>query len=116
MYERLRSAFLLSVLLSLAIVPCAAQVATGNIRGNITDPTGAVLPNCAVLIVNTGTGVERSVITNEQGDFNAPSLPVGFYDITAELRGFQKKTLRGVELRVDQTATLAIELSPGAIT
>ena len=49
------------------------------------------------------------------GDFNAPSLPVGFYDVTAA-PGFQKKITTGIELRVDQTAVLDIELKPGAVT
>jgi hypothetical protein len=105
-----------AILAMLSLAPLCAQVATGNIRGTVSDATGAVLPNCSVLILNTQTGFQRTVATNEQGDFNAPSLPVGVYDITASLAGFQKTTLSGIELRVDQTATLSIELKPGAIT
>ena len=112
MNKKLCTAFL--VILSLA--PCSAQVATGNVRGTVSDSTGAVLPNCSVLIVNTKTGFQRSVTTNERGDFNAPSIPIGVYDIAAELQGFQKTKVTGIELRVDQTATLPIELKPGALT
>ncbi len=103
-------------LLILSLAPCSAQVATGNVRGTVSDSTGAVLPNCTVLIVNTKTGFQRSVTTNERGDFNAPSIPIGVYDIAAELQGFQKTIVTGIELRVDQTATLPIELKPGAVT
>src|SRR5262249_6905634 len=105
----------LGPLLFLFAVCSVGQVATGNLRGTVSDSTGAVLPNCAVHVTNTGTGFERTVATNEHGDFNAPSIPIGFYDVTAELTGFQKTTLTRVELQVDQTATLAIELKPGAI-
>ena len=105
----------LAPLLFLFAVCSVGQVATGNLRGTVSDSTGAVLPNCAVHITNTRTGFERTVTTNEHGDFNAPSIPVGLYDVTAELTGFQKTTLAGVELQVDQTATLGIELKPGAI-
>ena len=82
------SAVFLAILLA---ATASAQVATGNLRGTVTDSTGAVLPNCVILIVNTQTGFQRRVMTNERGDFNAPSVPVGFYDVSAELSGFQKK-------------------------
>ena len=68
-----------------------AQVATGNIRGTVTDSTGGVLPNCAVTITHTATGLERKVSTNERGDFNAPSLPIGEYKLSAGAAGFQTK-------------------------
>src|SRR5579872_4273458 len=63
-----------------AAIGCA-QVATGNIRGTVSDASGGVLPNCSVTITHTETGLLRRVSTNEQGDFNAPSLPVGEYRI-----------------------------------
>jgi hypothetical protein len=108
---KLRVAFLLFSCASY----CAAQAATGNFRGTVSDSTGALLPNCSVSIANAGTGFERTVKTNDRGDFNAPSIPVGVYNVTAELAGFQKTVLSGVVLQVDQTATLPIELKPGAI-
>jgi hypothetical protein len=75
-----------------------------------------VLPNCSVTIVNSSTGFQRSLSSNERGDFNAPLIPIGVYDVSVELAGFQRKTLAGIELRVDQTATLSIELRPGTVT
>jgi hypothetical protein len=75
-----------------------------------------MLPNSSVTIANTKTGFLRTVTTNERGDFNAPSVPIGIYDVTVELPGFQKMILTGIELRVDQTATLPIELKPGAVS
>src|SRR3954453_12299158 len=112
MDSKLRAAFLFAI--SLSSIP--AQVATGNIRGTVSDSTGAILPNCGVAITNTSTGLQRSVTTNERGDFNAPSLPTGFYDVTAAVTGFQKTTISGIELRVDQTVSLNFELKPGAVT
>jgi hypothetical protein len=103
-------------LVILSVVPCSAQVATGNVRGTVSDSTGAMLPNSSVTIANTKTGFLRTVTTNERGDFNAPSVPIGTYDVTVELPGFQKMILTGIELRVDQTATLPIELKPGAVS
>src|SRR5437016_2229316 len=93
---------------SSALAP--GQVATGNIRGTVTDPSGGVLPNCSVTVSHANTGLQRVVATNESGDFNVASVPVGEYRITAGLKGFQTKTLTGLTLQVDQTASVPIML------
>jgi hypothetical protein len=93
-----------------------AQVATGNIRGVVADSTEAVIPNAKVILTNSGTGLQRTVITNESGDFNAPFMPLGDYQIAAEAPGFSRKVLTGINLQVDQTATLRIVLELGTAT
>jgi ABC-type dipeptide/oligopeptide/nickel transport system ATPase component len=55
-------------------------------------------------------------VTNESGNFNAPFMPLGDYQIAAEVSGFSKKILTGINLQVDQTATVKIVLEPGAAT
>src|SRR5256885_2942052 len=95
---------------------CCAQVATGSLRGTVSDSTGGVLPNCSVTITHISTGLVRKVATNEQGDFNAPSLPVGEYRIAVGLTGFQTKVLSGLTLQVDQTAIVPVVLEPGAVS
>src|SRR2546425_13062641 len=97
---------------SLAVA--AAQVATGNIRGVVVDSTEAVIPRAKVTLTNSGTGLQRIVTTNESGDFNAPFMPLG--ELTAEVAGFSKKVLTGINLQVDQTATIRIVLEPGTAT
>src|SRR5713226_5496459 len=92
------------------------QVATGNIRGTVVDASEAVVPNVTVTLTNVNTGWRRTVTTNDAGDFNAPSMPLGDYQITAELAGFQKKVISGINLQVDQTATIRIVLEPGAVS
>lgn len=108
--------FAMLVIPALTAAICCAQVATGNIRGTVSDSTGGVLPNCSVTITHTSTGLVRKVATNEQGDFNAPSLPVGEYRIATEPSGFQGKVLSGLVLQVDQTAIVPITLEPGAVS
>jgi len=93
-----------------------SQVATGNIRGTVTDVSEAVISGAKVTLVNVNTGLPRSATTNESGDFNAPSMPLGDYQITVEVPGFQRKVLIGINLQVDQTATIRIVLEPGAVT
>jgi hypothetical protein len=94
---------------------CSSQVATGNLRGTISDSTGGRLPNCSVTITHTSTGLVRKVMTNDQGDYNAPSLPVGEYRVAVALTGFQTKVLNGLTLQVDQTAIVPVTLEPGAV-
>lgn len=112
---RITMAFLLAISLA-GTLPLFAQVATGNIRGTVADQSGGVVPKCSVTITNTQTGAQRSVLTNERGDFNIASVPIGNYSMAAEAAGFQRKTLTGIELQVDQTATFEVVLSPGAVT
>ena len=104
------------ILTTYCFVPVYCQVAAGNIRGTIVDSTEGVIPKVTVTLVNVSTGQRRVVMTNEQGDFNAPSMPLGGYQVTAEIAGFQRKVLTGVNLQVDQTATLRIVLETGAVT
>jgi hypothetical protein len=108
--------FTIAIIAALTAAICCAQVATGNLRGTVSDSTGGVLPNCSITITHTGTGLVRKVATNEQGDFNAPSLPVGEYRIAVGLTGFQTKVLSGLTLQVDQTAIVPVVLEPGAVT
>src|SRR5258708_28922813 len=107
---------LMALLSTLIACICSAQVATGNLRGTVSDSTGGVLPNCSVTITHTSTGLIRKVSTNEQGDFNAPSLSVGEYRIAIALAGFQTKVLTGLTLQVDQTAIVPVVLEPGAVS
>src|SRR6266480_357473 len=108
--------FTILIIAALTAAICGAQVATGNLRGTVSDSTGGVLPNCSVTITHTSTGLVRKVSTNEQGDFNAPSLPVGEYRIAIGLTGFQTKVLTELTLQVDQTAIVPVVLDPGAVS
>ena len=58
------SIMVMVMVVALSAMPGRAQVATGNIRGTVSDSTGGVLPNCSVTINHTGTGLTRKVSTN----------------------------------------------------
>src|ERR687885_2427472 len=76
-----------------------AQSSTGTIVGTIRDSSGAVLPGVSVTIRNEGTNASRDVVTGASGDFSAPLLPPGSYEVAAELTGFGKKVARNIELQ-----------------
>jgi hypothetical protein len=91
-------------------------MASGNIRGTVEDSTGAVIPNAKVTLLHLATHQTRYVETNERGEFFAPLLPIGRYDVSAEFQRFKRSTLQGIQLLVDQTVVLSIRLDPGEIS
>ncbi|MDP2999823.1 MAG: carboxypeptidase regulatory-like domain-containing protein [Bryobacterales bacterium] len=93
-----------------------AQTATGTISGYVEDGTGARVPGAKIAILHSATQQGRVVYTNERGDFIAPMLPIGEYEVAAEFKGFKRKSLSGILLRVDQTVTLPIAIEPGNVT
>jgi Carboxypeptidase regulatory-like domain/TonB-dependent Receptor Plug Domain len=87
---------------------------SGVISGTVTDPTQAVIPNAQVVIVNAETSVTvwRGV-TNESGVYRAPQLHAGRYNVTVEMQGFKRADLNGVNLALDQRASINVTLQPG---
>jgi carboxypeptidase family protein/TonB-dependent receptor-like protein len=66
----------------------AAQGTTGSISGTITDSQKGVVPGVTILVKQTETGTERSVVSDEHGRYTVLSLSPGPYRLTAELSGF----------------------------
>src|SRR5687768_6837754 len=96
---------------ALALVrAAAAQTPTGSIDGVIVDASGAVVPGVTVVVTHAPTGVAREVISDAQGLFRAPLLPVGPYTVKAALPGFQPFEARGVALTIGQAVSVRIEL------
>ena len=93
-----------------------AQVATGTIVGVVQDATGALVPNAQITIVHVATSESRQTRSNERGEFSLPYVHIGEYTVSAEAAGFKKKTLTGIELKVDQTANLRIGLEVGGVS
>lgn len=106
---------LLFVVLVMAAAPVAAQLTSGTIRGLVKDETGGALPGADVSITNTETGITRSLITNEQGRFEAPNLQVGAYEVAATLSGFRKAVRAGIVLVVGRTAVVDLTLPVAAV-
>src|SRR5687767_157644 len=109
-----------AVLLLLSIglfVGVHAQSSTlGNITGTVRDQQGAAVPNVEVTILDEKTGASRTVSTNDDGFYSAPSLPPGRYSISAGPQGFKKSVATGVELHVSENKTANLELQVGQVT
>ena len=90
---------LAAVLLVLLLATSASeQFDSAQIAGVVQDTTGAVLPGVDVTLKNTGTGNEQRAVSNEAGLYTFANVPVGTYDITATLSGFNTVTKAGVRL------------------
>jgi hypothetical protein len=88
---------------------------TGEIRGVVTDSTGAVLPGVAVTISNIDTGETKDFVTNSDGLYDTVSTPAGRYNITFAAKGFKKLTRGPVTLEVT-VITENASLEVGTIT
>ena len=92
-----------------------AQTFRGGIQGTVTDSSGAAIPQAQVKIVSEGTGLERSVITDDNGDYSATELPLGSYSVTASKPGFSTRALTGVQVTVSTNARVDVKLAPGQV-
>ncbi|HTU33616.1 MAG TPA: TonB-dependent receptor [Candidatus Acidoferrum sp.] len=84
---------------------------TGEIRGVVTDPSGAVLPGVTVTVLNTNTGVSATFTTNGDGLFDTVSTPSGIYQVTFEKTGFKKQVVGPITIEVStitENATLEV--------
>src|SRR5437016_10842667 len=95
---RLRIASILCAFLGIASL-AGAQVLYGSLTGNVTDPTGAAVPNVKVEGLNTATGVASETKTDERGAYLFSNLPLGTYRITVSAPSF--KTMIQDNVRVN---------------
>ena len=95
--------------------PALAQKYTGTIRGSVTDPSGAVVPDAEVIITNAETAEARTVKTNVQGEYVAPELSAGLYTVTVKKAGFKEAISTRVELHVASTAVGNVSLQVGNV-
>jgi hypothetical protein len=91
-----------------------AQANAADLTGTVVDPNGAVIAGASVKARNTGTGIERTTTSSDDGTFKLIGLPPGEYEVTAEAATFKKVVINGVRLTVGQAAELKIAMEIGA--
>jgi len=87
----------------------------GDIRGIVTDTSGAAVPDVTVTVLNKDTGVSKDYTTNQDGLYDTSSIVPGTYELTFSRSGFQKFVRSGVTIVVGNT-TVNAQLSVGAVT
>ncbi len=107
---------ILSLLLCTSLSSALAQDITGALNGIVTDTTGAAVAGATVSITDESKNiVVRTVTTGEDGQYSAPSLPVGVYSVTVEATNFKKSVQTAIKLDVGQRRSVDLSLEAGNI-
>ncbi|MEP6719399.1 MAG: TonB-dependent receptor [bacterium] len=103
-------AFAFTLLLTLAAA-ATAQTFRGTILGTVTDPNGAVVPAATVTAKNIGTAIERTTISDEDGNYSLAELQTGTYEVKVEKSGFQSSTVTNVLVEVSAERRVDVRLA-----
>ena len=90
--------------------------ATTSLRGAVTDPSNAAIPNATVHLVNTDTSAARTVTTDQQGAYVFTEVVPGNYVLRVEATGFSNFEQKGFQLLVNLPATINVKMKVGAAT
>ena len=88
---------------------------SGEITGTVTDSAGAAVLNATVNVVDTQTGLQRTVTTDNTGKFRVTGLSPATYDVRAQMPGFATEIRKGVTVAVGQTVVSDFKLKPSQV-
>jgi len=105
---------------ALCALTCVAvmqgQTTVGELRGAVTDSSGAKIADAAITLQNMATNDVRKAATDSDGDYILAQLPVGKYVLSVEKPGFQRFTLRDVVIQVDARRREDVALRVGEVS
>jgi hypothetical protein len=91
------------------------QQVTAAITGKVTDPSGAPIVNSKVQAVDTQRGTVQETVTNGDGLYNLPTVPVGNYNVKVDSPGFASAQQTNLTLVLNQVARLDFQLQIGNV-
>ena len=109
----INSTLLVRFSLSLAAFAVTAYSQNAQVTGTVTDATGATVPGARVVATNVDTGVSRSSVTNEAGNYLITTLFPGQYRVTASAGGFKQMVREALTLTVEQVARVDFRMEVG---
>ena len=108
---------ILGFVFSFAFLVCGAMVqaqdATGRIIGNVSDQSGAAIPDVSVTVTNDKTQISEDTSTDREGFYQVLSLPIGTYTVTVEKAGFRRQVFNHQTLQINQSLRLDAKLVIG---
>jgi hypothetical protein len=113
-FHRLTFATLLILFFGLG-ASALAQSDRGSINGRVVDPSGAVVPDAKVTVTNIETNTTAEAKTNDEGNFTFPQLQAAPYRLTVEAAGFKTSTVERVQVGVQITRTVEVQLEVGGV-
>jgi hypothetical protein len=115
-YVFFRSIRIFSLFFILAFAAAGwSQIVGASISGTVRDTTGAAISGATVTIRSIETGATRTLTSDGEGRYVAPSLPVGSYSVNASREGFSAQTQTGVRLVIGQSAVVNLSLAVGRV-
>lgn len=105
--------FLRGLLFTLILITPATlwgQSYFGSVSGEITDPSGAVVPGAQITLVDQQKGYQFAATSDHVGRYLFTSVPPGTYSVSAEMRGFEKTVRTGVILNVNDNASVNLQM------
>ena len=106
------------LLIAVLAIPTLGQSNKGEVKGTVTDQSGAAVQNAEVTITNTGTGATRTVNTGDDGRYDAALLDPGIYRVEVippAALNLQKAIQPSVTVQTAQTVPLDITLTAGSV-
>jgi hypothetical protein len=92
-----------------------AQEFRGTISGSITDPTGATILGAKIAVTETNTGTRVQTVSDSAGQYTAPYLQPGDYEISASLQGFKESLRKGVAVASGSHVVIDMRLEVGNV-
>jgi len=104
----------LVALLTAIALPSLAQRTTGSLKGQVTDPNGAVVVGATVTATNQDTSVSQTTVTTSSGLYIFPTLLPGTYSVKVEGSGFHDSVQKDVPLTANGERVLDVAMTVGA--
>ncbi|MEW5977076.1 MAG: TonB-dependent receptor [Acidobacteriota bacterium] len=97
-------------------IDSGAQAIQSTVLGTVTDPSGAVVAGANVTVKNEGTSFERTMLTDENGDYRIAGLEAGSYQVTVAMTGFKTSIRSSIRLDASQIKRVDANLEVGETT
>src|ERR1700686_2819170 len=99
------------LLLAASVAQAQGVCTSGDITGTVTDSSGGLVLKATINVVDSQTGLKRTVTTNSTGQYRAPGLPPATYEVSVEMAGFATEIRKNVTVAVGQTVTSDFKLN-----
>ena len=106
---------LLALVIFVGALTTQAQIVGANLSGSVHDSSGAAVSGATVVVHQAETGATRTLTTDSEGRFFAPSVPVGPYTVSATHEGFETQQQTGITLTVGQSQQLNFVLGLASV-
>lgn len=119
MTKNLSIRFIFVIVMSLIVAAgqvFAQSTVTGGINGRVVDPQGAIVPNAAITVTNTGTNAVINTTATGNGDYRVTNLQPGIYKVEATVSGFAAAVAERVVVEVGQSTQVNFDLQVSGAT